>query len=167
MIEWRTIPPHPNYEASNDGRIRRALNEVELKQLLDDREYLTVMLYTNGKKYRKRVARLIWAAFNNCECNETVDHEDRNKHNNVLSNLRCISKSENSKNRDNYSNKTNKYNLTKEKIYNLIKDYMNGDTTSFKIYKEYGIPSNYFFEQLKRYKKKYKITNDPQTIRQV
>jgi hypothetical protein len=166
MEEWKTIPSYPNYEASMDGRIRRALNAVELTQRLDDREYMTVMLYTNKKKYKKRVARLIWSAFNGCECKQTVDHIDRNKVNNNLSNLRCISRSDNSKNRDNYSNKTNKYDLTAEKKVALFKRYKNKEISSYRIFHDYGIPSNYFFEQLKRYEKK-NIANGPNTIQQV
>jgi len=164
---WKVIPSYPNYEASNDGKIRRRLNKVELKQSLDDREYMAVMLFSKNKKYRKRVARLVWEAFNECNCKDTVDHIDRNKHNNDFSNLRCVTRKENSKNRDNYSNKTNKYDLTDSKKRELIMSYKNGETTSYKIYKEYGIPSNYFFEQLKRYNKKNKITNDSKTIREV
>jgi hypothetical protein len=167
MIEWKVIPSYPNYEASNDGKVRRKLNEVEVRQSLDDRQYLTVMLFTNKKKYRKRVARLVWSAFNECDCKETVDHIDRDKVNNHISNLRCVSKKENSQNRDNYSNKTNKYNLPDGKMIELIKMYKNKETTSYKIFHQYGIPSNYFFEQLKRYDKKNSITNGPNSVREV
>jgi hypothetical protein len=166
-MTWKTIPSYPNYEASEDGKIRRAKNERELKPKLDDREYLSLVLYTNGKKYSKRIARLIWEAFNGCQCKQTVDHIDRNKVNNHISNLRCVSHKENSKNRDNYSNNTNKYGLTEEKKIELIMSYKNGETTSYKIYKEYGIPSNYFFCQLMRYNKKNNPKNDSNTIRKV
>lgn len=150
MEEWKPILNHENYECSRDGRLRRRSNGVEIKQSLDDREYLSAMMWTNGKHWKKRVHRLIWNTFNDCECGETVDHIDRNKYNNNLENLRCISNKENSKNRDIISNKTNKYNLSPELKRSLIIKYRAGEITSYQIYKQYGVPSNYFFESLKR-----------------
>lgn len=150
MEEWKPILNHENYECSRDGRIRRRSNGIELKLSLDDREYISVMMWTNGKQWKKRVHRLIWNTFNECECKETVDHIDQDKYNNNLSNLRCISNKENSKNRATISNKTNKYNLDDKLKKSLIIRYKAGELTSYQIYKEYKIPSNYFFEQLRR-----------------
>lgn len=150
MEEWKPILKHENYEISNEGNIRRKLNGTEVKQNLDDREYYSVMLWSNNKQHKKRVHRLIWNTFNECECAETVDHINQDKHDNRLSNLRCISSKENSKNKPPVSNKTNKYNLTPELKRSLVIKYKAGETTSYQIYKDYGIPSNYFFECLKR-----------------
>jgi len=85
-----------------------------------------------------------------CECGETVDHIDQNKHNNNLNNLRCISNRDNAKNRGTIYNKTNKYNLTPELKRSLVIKYKAGEISSYQIYKQYGIPSNYFFECLRR-----------------
>jgi hypothetical protein len=148
--EWRPILNHENYEVSNEGNVRRKSTGTPVKQNLDDREYYSIMLWTNKKQYKKRVHRLIWNSFNDCECEETVDHIDRDKHNNNLNNLRCISNRENSINRDTISNKTNKYNLDDKLKKSLVIRYKTGEISSYQIYKEYGIPSNYFFEQLKR-----------------
>lgn len=148
--EWKPILNHENYECTRDGRIRRRKTGVEIKLVVDDREYLTAMMWTNGKQYNKRVHRLVWNTFNDKVCEHTVDHIDQDKTNNNLSNLRCICNKDNAKNRPTISNKTNKYNLTDEMKKNLILRYKNGETTSYKIYKEYGLPSNYFFEQLRR-----------------
>lgn len=58
---WKVIPLYPNYEASNTGKIRRLLNGKELKQAGSDiRNYQVVTLFTNGKKYNKKVARLVY-----------------------------------------------------------------------------------------------------------
>ena len=52
-----------------------------------------VVICEDGRKIRKRVHRLMAEAFlDNCE---VVDHKDSNKSNNILSNLRAVSHSEN------------------------------------------------------------------------
>jgi hypothetical protein len=150
MEEWRPILNYENYECSNLGNIRRRLTGIEIKQSLDDREYLSAMMWTNKKQHKKRVHRLIWNTFNDKVCGETVDHVNQNKHDNRLENLRCISNRENSNNRPTISNKTNKYNLDDKLKKSLVLRYKAGEISSYQIYKQYKIPSNYFFEQLKR-----------------
>ena len=55
--------------------------------------YQHVVICKDGRKIRKRVHRLMAEAFlDNCE---VVDHKDSNKSNNILSNLRAVSHSEN------------------------------------------------------------------------
>ena len=55
--------------------------------------YQHIVICKDGQKIRKRVHRLMAEAFlDNCE---VVDHKDSNKSNNILSNLRAVSHSEN------------------------------------------------------------------------
>lgn len=55
--------------------------------------YEHIVLCMNGKRYRKRVHRLMAEAYlNNCKA---VDHKDANKSNNNLSNLQAVTHSEN------------------------------------------------------------------------
>lgn len=57
--------------------------------------YEHIVLNYKGKKYRKRVHRLMAEAFlNNCK---VVDHKDGNKSNNNLSNLQAVTHSQNIK----------------------------------------------------------------------
>jgi hypothetical protein len=147
---WKVIPLYPNYEASNTGKIRRLLNGKELKQAGSDiRNYQVVTLFTNGKKYNKKVARLVYQAFNGCECEFTIDHIDRNKLNNNLDNLRCITNRENCQNRTIYKTK-NKYNLSKQDKINIVLAYDNGEKSSWKLSREYKVPPNYLLTTLKR-----------------
>jgi len=152
MEEWRPIPYFPNYECSNTGLIRRASNQRILKLGIMEtvRDYLVVSIYYNKKKYTKNMGRLVYDSFNECECKQTIDHIDRNPKNNHISNLRCVSHKDNSKNRDNYSNTKNKYNLTDDDKKNIISKLKSGELTTWGIMKEYGIPTNYIHMILKR-----------------
>ena len=152
MIEWRPIPNHENYEASNTGEIRRVLNQKVLKQRKKEEllGYMMISLFTNKKKYTKNVARLIYNAFNECGCKHTIDHIDRDASNNKLENLRCITHSENSKNRSIYSTRTNKYNLTDEIKREIISNYKPGKMSTWEIIHKYKIPSNYLTMVIRR-----------------
>lgn len=142
--EWSVIPSHPNYEASSLGNIRRLKNGRKLTTVDADnqRPYQVVCLFTSGKQYTKKVARLIWEAFYGT-CGQTIDHIDRNPANNNISNLRCVSCEENYKNRTIYKEKTNKYDLTTEKKIEIITKYRTGELTTWGIMKKYNIPMNY------------------------
>jgi gamma-glutamylcyclotransferase (GGCT)/AIG2-like uncharacterized protein YtfP len=153
MIEWKEIPNHENYEASNTGLIRRKFNNRHLKQTPIDniRGYKIVSLYTLGKRYTKYISRLVWSTFNGCDCEHTVDHIDRDSTNNNIDNLRCITHKENSRNRDTYHNKDlNKYNLDDDKKKNIITKIKSGEWTAWDVMKIYKIPSNYTHMVIKR-----------------
>lgn len=141
---WKSIPSFPNYEASNLGNIRRVRNNRIVKQGQSDvRGYRVVSIFYNKKKYTKKVARLVWSAFNECECDVTIDHIDRNKTNNNIENLRCVTLKEQFKNRGIYKGR-NKYSLTEKDKIEMVKKYTNGEWSTWDISKKYGIPSNYF-----------------------
>lgn len=147
---WKEIPSHPNYEASSFGNIRRKRNGKQIK-LLDScsRGYKIAYLFTNKRKYTKKVSRLVWEAFNGCPCGLTIDHIDRNPSNNKIDNLRCITMEDNFKNRTIYKEK-NKYNLTIEKKREIVTAFRTGEKSTWKLMKEYGIPLNYLDIVFKR-----------------
>lgn len=151
MEIWKTIPDFENYEASNDGRIKRTKTQKILSQQIDNRGYKVITLYIGKKKYCKKVSRLIWSAFNDCQCAMTVDHIDRNKHNNVVSNLRCISNKDNCANRPNKSSvDSNVYNLTDNIKGDIMDKIINQKLSTHQIWLQYGIPTNYMGSVIKR-----------------
>ena len=147
--KWVEMWEFPTYEISNLGNVRRAKNERPLKVRQDGHEYMLVSLFYQGRKYTKRLARLVWQSFNLCECRDTIDHLDGNRGNDNLGNLRCISMEENFKNRK-FVPKTNKYNLTNQ-IKGLIhNNCIAGLWSSWAVMKKYGIPINYVRTVMKR-----------------
>jgi hypothetical protein len=110
--EWRDIEGYGGvYQVSNDGCVRRvkggpgAKAGRVLKPNPNSNGYLTVGLYGDGKPKKHTVHRLVAEAFiPNPDNKPEVDHVDRNKLNNHMSNLRWATSSENNINRPGRSN---------------------------------------------------------------
>lgn len=145
--KWIESTEFPNYEVSDTGKIRRMKNSRELKLAFNSSDYVVARIYYNKKKYTKSISRMVWESFNNCKCSETIDHIDRDKSNNSLSNLRCISQKQNSLNRNIYKKN---YNLTDDIKKQIINKIKNDKVSTVKIWKEYGVPTNYMSVILKR-----------------
>jgi len=145
--QWIQSMDFPNYEVSDTGKIRRLKNQRELKVATNSSSYVVARIYYNKKKYTKMISRMIWESFNECKCKETIDHIDRDKTNNNLSNLRCISHKENSLNRSEHHNNYKLSDDIKREIINKIK---NEGVSTVKIWKQYGVPTNYMSVILKR-----------------
>jgi len=95
---WRMIDGYLNYEISSHGRVRNINTSKILKQSFRN-NYYCIGLYSDGKQIKYDIHRLVAIAF--CDNNDNlnvVDHIDRNKHNNLYSNLRWVSSSTNNKN---------------------------------------------------------------------
>ncbi len=95
---------HTDYEASNLGRIRNSLTLQILEYRHDYKGYCLVYLrkmYMDDRINRTvyRAHRLILFAFDPIDNADemTVDHRDKNKDNNELSNLRWMTREDNSK----------------------------------------------------------------------
>ena len=97
------IPNFPNYLIFRNGAIlyKGSLRHPpRFKQTSLYQGYVMVNLHKDKKLYRKRVHRLLAETFiPNPENKRCIDHIDRNRQNNNLSNLRWATHSENNNNR--------------------------------------------------------------------
>jgi hypothetical protein len=147
---WRQIPMFPTYAASNLGRIKNIKRDTIMAQSdIDNRQYQKVGLSYKNKPYTKKVSRLVWAAFNGCDCPDTIDHIDGNVLNNNIENLNCISNRLNSMRRTIYTKRINKYNLDDNKRKEILTKRLNG-VSVWKLSYEYNIPANYLYTTFKR-----------------
>lgn len=95
MEEWKTIPSFPDYEASTLGRIRNKNAHKIIKDNVNG-GYCQIILYKEQKRYPRKVHRLIAETYiDNPENKETVNHKDKNRQNNQVSNLEWLSVQEN------------------------------------------------------------------------
>jgi hypothetical protein len=113
MEIWKNIPGYPNYQASNLGNIRslnfnRTGKTLNLKPILNNRGYLQVRLFLNGKFKNYGIHVLVAMAFLEHVPdghNKIVDHRKKGTQlNNRLENLQII---------------TQRINTTKDKVRNL------------------------------------------------
>jgi hypothetical protein len=99
-MEWRTIDGFPNYEVSSTGLVLSHNTGGILSPLTHHNGYLSVML-SNPLIGTKRIGihRIVAISFlENPENKREVDHIDRDKTNNHVSNLRWATHSENQQN---------------------------------------------------------------------
>lgn len=110
MEEWRDIPGlEGRYEVSNHGRIRsvarffdtggkgtRTIASTIKKPRVTNQSYHFVMVWINGCYKRVYIHRSVALAFlENPEGKPIVNHKDRNRQNNHISNLEWATASEN------------------------------------------------------------------------
>ena len=102
MEKWLPIPSFPEYEASDQGRIRRMAKGRGSRSGLIRRVhrqnagYLKVDLYINNLAHPKLVHRLIAETFlGPCPPGQEVNHRNLDKTCNEASNLEYVSRSEN------------------------------------------------------------------------
>jgi hypothetical protein len=128
---YQIIKDYPDYAVSTHGNLCSIRNKELLSKFSDKGGYFRVGLYKNKKRKMLYVSRLVALAFiDNPENKKFVDHIDRDKTNNNISNLRWVTRCENQQNRDCVENakhiyitKTNKYHVKIERNNNLREKY--------------------------------------------
>jgi len=97
-MEWKAIENYPNYEISNCGLVMNSRGNI-LKPGINKQTKYEYVILSNGKKKCYDIHRLVAIAFiPNPENKREVDHIDRCKTNNHVSNLRWTTPSENNQN---------------------------------------------------------------------
>lgn len=85
------------YWVSTWGRVKNSRDQI-ITQYDNYKGYPKVHLFKKGKRYKKRVNRLVAEAFiENSENLPQVDHMDGNKHNNSVTNLRWVTNEQNAR----------------------------------------------------------------------
>jgi hypothetical protein len=105
-MSWKIITTHPCYEVSDAGEVRNSKTGRILKPG-NDCGYHQVNLCINGIKTSIKIHRLV-ALYHleNPENKSQIDHIDRNKINNNVTNLRWVTNGENLQNRNYWAIKT-------------------------------------------------------------
>jgi hypothetical protein len=100
-LEWSPVFGASKYEMTRCGKIRSIETKIELSHQLEPRGYIKVTLSSNnGKRLSKTLHQLLALTFlPNPHGYKEIDHIDRHRSNNLLSNLRWVSRSEQAKNR--------------------------------------------------------------------
>lgn len=109
MEEWKSIEGYPRYEVSSLGRVRSihykstsatAIPKVLSASSVNDGGYHSVVLCKDKKHVRRTIHRLVATTFiPNPDNLPEVDHINRNKKDNTLTNLRWVTSTDNRLNR--------------------------------------------------------------------
>lgn len=122
---WKPIESFERYEVSNVGNIRRG--ERIFSPGLDTDGYRQVNLYGGGKRYTRKVYRLVMDAFNpNSENKPQIDHINRIRTDDRLENLRWATASENVRNSKNFTEEMNGISQNKKNSSYVVRLNMDG-----------------------------------------
>lgn len=118
MEIWKVIKGYEKYQVSNLGRVKSFFSKEKILKLRNHRGYSLVNL--SNKTFK--VHRLVAEAFLENETKKPeVNHKNKIKSDNTVSNLEWVTREENIYHRDGKSNMVLFSKLIKEQINNIIK----------------------------------------------
>ena len=135
--EWKFMRDNEEYKVSNFADVYSVKSNIILKPNLLHIGYYMIRVAVNKEKQDWLLHRLVYDTFiGMTDKNKVIDHIDRNKLNNHISNLREVTVAENNKNRDvNYkTTKINQYTLEGQfvKLWNSKKEIKEQTKYSYK-----------------------------------
>lgn len=96
MVKVKPIKGYPNYIVTSNGKVYNIKTNLEKSPGKDTKGYLKVDLYRSGRRRTFKIHRLVADAFLPEDPKRIdINHIDGNKHNNKLSNLERVTRSEN------------------------------------------------------------------------
>lgn len=110
--EWQYIKGYTGlYSVSSLGRVQSHITGIVLKPAINHKKYFTVQLCLSGHRKNKKIHRLVAEAFiPNPDNLPEVDHINGNRQDNRVKNLRWVSGSTNTRNREVCRQSGSKYN---------------------------------------------------------
>ena len=122
LENFQDIKDFPNYKINENGEIYSKIRNRLLKSKMN-KGYIKICLRKNNKGYTKTLHRLLGIQYlpnpNNFPC---IDHINRDKLDNSLTNLRWVSYATNAKNKSSKKNATSIY-VGVRKTHNKKKPY--------------------------------------------
>jgi hypothetical protein len=96
-VEWRIIAGFDKYDVSNTGLVRNRLTNRILKTSIQQNGYCSISLSLNGVATTHYIHQVVATAFIGDSEGREIDHIDHRRDNNIVANLRYVTKSENQK----------------------------------------------------------------------
>lgn len=160
MTAWRIIPSYPDYEASEDGRVRRCTpfppgrrppSGRDLEQRLQRNGYLTAKMRRDGAGKEVGVHTLVCEAFHGRKADPRLvaAHKNGNPTDNRASNIRWCTQAENIADKKEHGTllsgeKHPQAKLTAAQVLEIRKRYVPGrGGGAFALAREYGINPEY------------------------